>query len=417
MAIFQNLGIIWKNRRHFQLQFFGVVTFMVVLVFVVNLITIKVNYENNRKNYAETTSVRTTTFTMSQSRTKGTINGVFVNYAKDRCFIVATLSNMSNMTLDANYYSMYVTNCNISGKESGTPDEDISGEIYIFAKNVIGLYLKSDRPFENNLKKLTFLSYYNMNANSSSYDSGIIYFNPGATQTRNIEFLEYHVDGEPFTLTDIMRQTNSVKEEKEIRTDIMNCYQTMQNDIKLIGEYSKRLQSTYNVSVTAFPMYIAKDKFDKIPLYDETGNEIGSYTKFIPATIVPGGTEYDWYRGSILNGYYNLVPNASNIPIKDYINGLTADKNSRESPEVKSDKWYYQDGTEVILRDKDITTALEQDVKNAIDTYEDILENYIKQKTDYQAKYLPELLKLEMNSDYSMYSYSVRNDEKTCVVY
>ena len=415
MAIFQSLGIIWKNRRHFQLQIFGLMTFFVVAVFVINLITIKVGYENNRQAYADTVSKRTTNFVMSRSGTSGTVNNVFVNYDKTRCFIVLTLANTTNVTLDANYYAMYITNCNINGKVSGTPKEVLSGVTYIFAKNIMGLYIRSDKPFENNLKKLTLRSYYN--ADDGRYDDAEIYFNPGATNIVNIPFLEYHTDGEPFNLTDIMRQTSSVNEESVIRSNIEQCYAIMQDDMRKAAEYASRLQDTYNVQIPVFPAYLAGDSFNDIPVYDEMGNQTGSYTKFIPATIVPGGTEYDWYNGNILIGYYNLVPNASRVSIRDYLDALYADKESHEKPKAQSKEWYYEDGTEVVLNNRETSSGLEVDVLNTINTYEEILQDYLNQKTKYQTEYLPELLKLEMNSDYSAYSYSVRNDENAVITY
>ena len=185
----------------------------------------------------------------------------------------------------------------------------------------------------------------------------------------------------------------------------------------IIFEYQKRLSDSYNVEIPELPDCIKGDYFDNIVVYDAEGVETGSYKKYVPATIVPGGTEYDWYNGSVLTGYFKLVPNTKNMTIRDYVYALRTDKDSREAPDVKIKVWYYKDGNEVRMVTDSTTTSLEKEVINNINNYQELLKNYLKLKTQYQTDYLPALLLLENDSGSVGQTYSVRNDAEAILVY
>lgn len=428
MAIKTTLVTIWKNRRHFKLQIFGMMVFTVILIFVVNLISIKITYEKKLNNYLSSTSKYTSSFQMSLSGVKGTVSKVYVDNSKTQCFILAKLVSTSSLTMVANNYQMFVTNVNYGGSNAGTPDENFTGEIYMFGSTgLIGLYLKSDVPFENTMKQLTLRSYTKYTSNTSpyfrttstdaKYDQCHIFFNPGATGTQTIDFLENHVQGTDFDLSGVYRQVNSVNKEKEIRNNILQFYDDLIAVMNKIMEYQNRLENAYNVDVPELPKYIKGDYFDDIPIYDAEGVQIGSYRKYIPATIVPGGTEYDWYNGNILDGYFKLVPNTTKMTVRDYIYALNTDAGTRRIPEMKSDEWYYKDGTEVRLKSDVTTTSLELEVVNNIKLYEKQLDKYIELKKAYQTEYLTDLLLLEANSATVGQIYSVRKDENCVLKY
>lgn len=426
MAIKDNLAMVWRNRRHFKMQIFGVMVLFTVTVFVINLITINVNYKKKLAAYMLSNVQYTSAFQMSLSGVRGSVDKIYIDSTKTQCFVLMSLRNTNSLTTTANSYQVLLTNVNNDGASIGKPEENIRGEIYMFGSTgIVGLYFKSDIPFENELKEIVLRSYskftsntqpyYKKSSTDAQYDQCHIYFNPGGNNSKSIAFLENHVDGTEFDLTEIYRQVNSVNEEIKIRGQILQCYTDMRAAMRKIGEYGKRLANDYNIDIPELPKYIANDKFDTIKLYDSTGAEAGSYDKFVPATIVPGGTDYDWYVGSVLKGYYNLVPNTKKKTEPEYINSLLDDKNTRAKPDIKTDEWHYTDGSEVILEGN--LTPYGREVANNIKLYQDQLAEYLKLKTSYQTEYLPDLLNLEYNSANTVVSYSVRNDENTVVLY
>lgn len=424
MAIGSTMALVWKNRRHFKMQIFGVTVLFVICVFVANLISIKISYNKQLNRYIASNTMYTSTFQLSLSGVKGTVDKIFIDSTGTQCFILASLKSTVNLATDAKNYQMYVTNVNYDGTNNGTPKENIQGEIYMFgASGIVGLYLYSDVPFENTMKQLTLRSftkytsntspYFRTTASDAQYDQCHLFFNPGGTNKKTIDFLEKHIPGTEFDLTEIYRQVNTSKEEVAIRKDILQFYDDLSAVMRKIMEYRKRLNDSYNIAVPDFPEYVQGDYFDDVIVYDAEGVEIGSYRKYVPATIVPGGTEYDWYNGSIATGYFKLVPNVKNMTIRDYIYALNRDKKSRIVPSTKIKDWYFNDGTPVNMNiDADITaTSLEREIINNIDIYEDLFNQYMKLKTKYQTEYLPNLLLLESTSGAVGQVYTVRKDK------
>lgn len=431
MAIGSTMALVWKNRRHFKLQIFGITVLLVVCIFVANLISIKVSYNKKMANYIHSNTQYTSSFQLSLSGVEGTIDKVYIDSTGQQCFVLASLKDTTSIAIDAGNYQMLISNVNSDGTNNGKPEENIKGEIYMFGSSgIVGLYIYSDIPFENTMKQLTLRSYKKYTSNTSpyfkttasdaKYDQCHIYFNPGGTNKKTIDFLEKHVPGTEFDLTEIYRQVNTSQEEKTIRQEILQSYDDMTAVIRKIVEYRKRLSESYDIDVPDLPEFIKGDSFDDIDIYDAEQNKIGSYRRFVPATILPGGTEYDWYNGSVATGYFKLIPNIkSSMTIRDYINALSNDKATRTVPSVKTKEWYYKDGTPVVTKNNmpNTATKLEIEIANNIEKYEEQLDEYLKYKSKYQTDYLPELLFLEFNSGSVGQVYSVRNDENTVITY
>lgn len=427
MAV-STIKAIWQNRRHFKMQMFGVAVLAVVAIFIANLVSIKITYNKKLDNYLSSVSKYTTSFQMSLSGVTGTVNNVYVDSEGKQAFILMKLSGTSSLAMNAKNYQVLLTNVNRDGSNAGRPEEQITGEIYMFGSSgLIGLYFRSDIPFENQLKQVTLRSYTKYTSNSKSYismsstdyqyDQCHLYFNPGASDASTIAFLENHEAGVDFNPVEIHRQVNTVSEEIEIREKILTFYDDLTMCMNQIKEYRSRLSSNYNVEVPALPEYISGDYFDGIDIYDSEGNVTGTYTKYIPATILPGGTEYNWYIGSVQKGYFNLVANAQNMTIPEYIDALNADSASRSYSYKSVKEWFYTDGTAVKSEFNNTSTSYEKEVWSNIEKYEDILTEYITLKKQYQTDYLPELLLLEYKSAGVGLAYTVRNDENAVLLY
>ena len=363
---------------------------------------------------------------MSLSGIKGTVDRIYVDNSRTQCFVLLSFKGTSSLTTTAGSYQVFITNVDNNGTSIGTPEENLKGEIYMFGSTgIVGLYLKSDIPFENSLKEIVLRSYskftsntqpyYRKTSTDAQYDQCHLYFNPGGSNSKTIDFLEKHIDGTEFDLTEIYRQVNSVTDEIKIRQNILQCYKDIQASTDKIVEYRNRLIKNHNIDVPDFPTYIEGDYFDTVTIFNASGEQVGTYEKFFPASVVPGGTEYDWYMGSILKGYFKLVPNTKNMTIPEYSIYLNEDKGKRAKPKIKYDEWHYADGTEVMLEGS--LSPYGQQVVSDIRLYEEELVNYLSLKTKYQTEYLPSLLTLEHNSANTVVSYTVRNDEYAVIIY
>ncbi len=427
MALSGTIKTIWRNRRHFKLHIFGITVLLVVSVFVINLTSIKTAYDNRVETYMSEAVMHTSSFQMSLSGVKGTVDNIFVDTTKTKCFMLAKFANPSALTMDAFKYQALLTNTTSDGVGAGAPKEKIVGEIYMFGTTgTVGIYLKSDVPFENTMKRLTLRSfrtytanttpYFQTMASDAQYDQCHIYFNPGGTASQTMDFLETHVHGVDFNMSEIHKQVDIAADEIDIRTDILTCYDDMRSIISRIGEYQNRLKTNYNLMIPPLPDCINGDYFDTAERYNEVGEVVGTYTKFIPATIVPGGTDYDWYIGSLMKGYYNLVPDSTRVPAREYILGLTTDRQTRKLEDIKIKTWYYADGSEVILSES-MPTAYETEMKSTMSKYESLLQEYVSLKKTYQTEYLRELLELELGAETVGQAYTVRKDTNAVLTY
>ena len=421
------LKTLWRNRRHFKLQIFGVVFFIVVGVFLANLFSMKIVYDNGVQQYMTSTVMFTTNFQMSLSGVKGTVNNIFVDKSKKQCFILATLDEAAMLTMDASQYQMFVTNTTEDGVSTGKPREQLTGEIYMFGTTGhIGLYFSSPMPFDNRMKKVTLRSYKKYTANTSphfvttqtdaKYDQCHIYFNPGGTSAKSIEFLEKHTPGTDFKMSEIYRQISTVNDYKEVRDELETCQRDMISIINRIAEYKNRLTTNYGLALPEYPEWIKGDKFDPVEVKDEAGNVKSTYYKFVPNFILPGGTDFDWRSGTVNEGYYHLVPDKGEMSMRDYLLKLSADKKARKVDNAKFDVWYYSDGTEVEFVES-YATKYEQEMKKTTEEYQQLFNDYLSLKTKYQVELLPSFIEMELESETVGQAYTVRRGNDVVVLY
>lgn len=422
MGVFKT---VWKNRRHFKLQIFGVTVFFVVAIFLINLLSIKLSYNGKVNEYMSETVQYTSSFQMSLSGAKGTIDNIFVDSTKTQCFVLATIKNTSSIAMDASQYQMFVTNTTSDGVADGTPEEQLTGEIYMFGTSGrIGLYMRSDIPFANKMKKITLRSYKKFTVNTSpyfettpsdaEYDQCHIFLNPGGKSGRTVDFLEKHVPGTDFNLGVIYRQLNTSKEYKALRESLTKCQDDILTVYSKMFEYQERLTNTYNLQIPSSPSWSKGDSFETVEIYDADGNVTDSYRKFVPNVVLPGGTDYDWYPGNVDDGYYYLVPDSANMSLREYLIKLSNEKKS--DIESIDFKWYYTDGSEVVFSDVFVTNY-EKEMKATMEGYKQLFNDYLNLKKKYQVEYLPGLLKLEFESETIGQSYTVNRNENVLLVY
>lgn len=416
---------LWKNRRHFKMQIFGITVSLIMMAFLINLLSIKISY-NNKIDTLLSTNVRyTETFSTSLSGATGVIDNIFVDSSKTRCFILATMSNTSLLAMDASKYQVFLTNAKADGSIDKKPVEQITGEIYMFGTSGrVGLYFKSDVPFTNALKKVTLRSYkqyaqqttpyFVSIASDAQYDQCHFYFNPGGASAQTIAFLETHIEGSDFDLSEMYRQITTTSAYEEVRKQLSECQNDMVTLYGKMAEYRERLTNTYNLSIPENPAWIKGDKFEDVVQTDENGNVISYYRKFVPNVIFPGGTDYDWYLGSVDEGYYHLISDSNGLSLRDYLLKLASKSGDIEKADF--DTWYYTDGTPVVFTEKYVTN-FELEMKSTIEEYKALFDEYKTLKQKLQTQYLPKLLELEFESETMGQSYTVHRGESALVLY
>lgn len=418
--------VLWQNRRHFKLQIFGITVLLVLIAFLVNLLSIKIDYDNGVEEYMAATVKYTKTFQMSLSGATGTIDNIFIDNSKTQCFILATMNDTSKLTMDANKYQMFLTDATKDGKVDRKPSEQLVGEIYMFGTSGrIGLYFKSDRPFVNKMKKITLRSYkqyaeqttpyYQTIPSDAQYDQCHIYFNPGGSAGETIDFLEKHVSGTDFNMSEIYRQISTVYQYEEVCKNLAQCENDMISLYGQMSEYRERLTSNYNLTVPESPSWIKGDKFEDVSVCDETGKVVKTYRKFVPNVIFAGGTNYDWQAGNVDEGYYHLVPDKGEMTLREYLLKLSSEK-SYDVEKADFKTWTYTDGTEVVFSDKYVTNY-ELEMRNTIEAYKKLFDKYLDLKRKHQFDYLTKLLELEFETETMGQSYTVHRGNTALSVY
>lgn len=418
---------LWQNRRHFKLQIFGVTVLLVVTIFLINLLTIKTAYDKNVNNYMSSTVQYTSSFTMSLSGTTGTIEKIYVDSTKTRCFILAQLNSTSNIAMDAANYQMLLTNTNSDGIAEGKPKEQLTGEFYMFGSSGrIGLYIKSDIPFENRMKKVSIRSYkqylgdtspyYVSTPTDAQYDQCHIFFNPGGTSATTMPFLETHADGTDFSMSEIYRQTDTANAYSDTRAKLTTCINDMLTTVQQVSEYKTRLSSNYDVAVPESPTWFKDEGFDVSKTVDDNGDVIEQHWVYMPATILEGGLDFDWYAGDVDSGYFHLVTDSNDMDLREYLLALSSMPNRIKADQFRVETWYYNDGTEVAFN-KSMMTDYEKEVQSVMDNYVSLLNKYLDLKKSYQTDYLPALLKSEFESQTIGQAYTVNRIDNVLLTY
>lgn len=424
-----SLKTIWKNKRHFKLQIFGVAVCLTVSIFLLNFLSIIIVHNKKVKDFLATNVKYTTTFQTSLTGVKGVVRNIYIDSSRTQCFLFLEFGKTENITMNASSYQMIMTNVDADGQRTGVPEEKITGQIYMFGSTgIVGLYLKSDIPFESNLKQLTLRSYakfadgtkpyFATSKSDYTYDQCHLFFNPGGSNAKSINFLESHQDGMAFDLPTIYKEVRAVSDEKTARDNILQFYKDLHVTMNELSEYKGRLSKNYNIAVPELPLYIKGDYFKDIDITDAEGNVTGTYERYMPATVFPGGTEFDWYNGNIKFGYYNLVPNTKDMSARDFIYNLDNERvKSPRMSDVLPKQWFFNDGTEFIIRTDKTTTTYEKNIISDIELYTETLTKYMDLKKKYQVEYLPALIILEMDSSSVGQAYTSRDDEKAIILY
>ena len=421
-TIIGNIKDFWHNKQHYKIQVFGLGVLMAVLVFAANLLGIIARDHRLTKEFQAANVFYSGDIMTSLSGVQGTMSRVYVNNDKTQAFVVLRMNNMTALSVNAADYEVFLTDCDFEGHVKGTPKKymDVKADIYVFGyTGCIGVYIESEKPFRSVLERMTLRCnnsatntsgdvYVNYDVTDSYCDQLHCYFNLGASEAETIDFLEAHVPGTQFDPTLIYQQAYVADEEKADRQAILDQYVLLHDLMSDINYYITRLEDDHHVAIGDLPEDVGSDYFTNIDVTDADGNVYASYERFIPGTVYPCGTDFDWYRGGVVNGYFKYVPESrrQDMTFKEYLKTL---RSTEPEPLTTLDQtFYYEDGTE--LDPENI--AYDAEVKAVIKDYYSTLNKYRNAKAKYQTELLPALLWLEYDSTNAVSFYTVNDTDE-----
>lgn len=401
---------------HYAMERFGVLFISLSLCMTFLLISIGIKVHNDNKQTLSEQVMYTTSVETSLTGQIGQIKGVYHNIDRTKCFILLQFKDMSAMSINAEYYQMFVTAFSTS-QEQQVLKKKPNGCIYVFGSTgYMGIYLTSAGGFEKQILGVTVrcnktivnttisdASSTYMDTSFDSYDQFRFYLNPGGTDTITATSL----DKDRFDTFELYEELVTKPQEKEIRKQLMTDLETMYTIQNAMSEYEERLLRE-GVGSYTIPEQIDGDviKIDDDGIYHlETDY------------VIPGGIDFDWYNGSIHNGYLDALRGESSYT--DYLNTLTA---SREHGDGFSTDivWYMTDGstfngedyTNVKLDDASYT-----ELSTAVDLLTSSWESFHSLKQQYQCTDLVSLLTLEKEAREAQSHYTVNTSENVLQTY
>lgn len=408
---------------HYSIERFGIIFLSLVLCMVVLLGSIVVRKIQLDKDYMSDQAVYTSNFAFSQTGATGTVQNVYVNEARTKCFLLLHMDSMTEIPVNADEYAMFLT-----GSTSSQTSEELksapNGSLYVFGSTgYVGVFLQVPSSFPSQILSLTIRS---LNAFAGGegemmydeesfkyYDQIRVFFNPGGLNARHAEFL----DSESWTATDVYEELIAEPYEKSLRTTLRNDLITMVDQQHVMQEYEKRL-AQLNMASAPTPPEIANDQIYAVDPADENMTHLswdaeqGSWinedgTKMYKndavwlfldsGYLIPGGLDFQWQTGSVKEGYMETLTGSSSVADWEaFLDNLAnADTESSFTTDVT---WNYTDGREYVKgEDNAVANSQKDSIAENIELLTTAWQTYYDAKAAYQTEHLPALCQIEID--------------------
>lgn len=402
--------------KHHRFERFGV---MSVSLFVIMAIIFTIAFVNKTQvdnEYMTNTVIYTNRFKTSLSDINGVVHNIYKNKDDTKAFIVLNIEDISKISVNAKNYQLFLTGCKRSGDNLETVDlinKTVNGSIYMFGSTgYMGIYLVDNKGFPSQLYDLVVRCNSRIVSKGSSlddesnkkdsnssfdlYDQFRIYFNPGGTVCDRAEFL----DKENWGIVDAYEECISRNEEKTLRDNLSKDIEELQLNLSAIDEYTERLRGL-NVVIPDTPTLIEGDTVIK---------EKDEHLTFKPKTVLAKGFDFDWYNGSIRDGYLDKL--CGDMTYSQYL--------TKKNLEVEGTAfnttfdWVLSDGTPV--KDLDMSINTNKTINDTISLLTSAWNTYYKNKQAYQCTDLTALLYLELDTRSVESDYTVNSDKDTTLI-
>lgn len=412
--------------KHHGIERFGLsfVSLLICLLMTTSFIMVR---SFDKRSYKLTTqAVYTTSFQMSRSQVQGEVTGVFTSADHTKSLLLLKFDDVSKISIDANNYTLFLRGWDINKNERVPLDSNPSGAIYMLGTTgYMAIYMADTSGFENqvcyltirNDKELVDASKKNVNIDKvpseqyADYDLADIYFNPGATGATIADCLSQDV----FTMRDMYEECVVRTREANLRTLLDADLRAMKADLILISEYTQRVAS-YGIALNA-PDDVIKDDYivngkGEIVATMDPAVKMAAYTEGEPLYLMSdyickGGVHFDWYNGSIYNGYIDVL-RKDKTP-QEYVNELVLPV---DIDKINTDvDWYYASSGQIfeLVSGTGGFTNTTVAISKSINDLTGAWNTYLSHKKQYQSKTLISLLELDYEVMLVDSNYTVNN--------
>ena len=406
----------FKLGKHYRMERFGISFVSLFALLMVCVIVCFTTSVKKQQSDLKSVAMYTTRFQTSRTRISGTVDGIYKSEDGKSCMVLLKFDDITQISTDAANYQMFLTSANVQGNPFDLQYAP-SGSIYMFGSSgYMGIYLYSSTGFEPQILDLVvrcnseLVSVQNASsvgndASFSKYDQFRIYFNPGAASVTTAACL-----GKPnFELFDVYEELICRKQEMRLQSILQADLETLRVNLNAISEYENRLGliniDGLNIIVPERPDGILGDSIE----VRDDGQLI-----YHCVERTPRGVNFNWWDGSIQNGYLDkVVPEGMT-----YINWLAILNKEPRRFDLSNMKWYLSDGSAwADYESVNDTIGPAKDINNTISLLTEAYRTYYSTKSDYQSSHLRDLLALEFEARNVATNYTINTSENVLRLY
>lgn len=402
--------------KHHRFERFGVIFSSLVLVLaIITSVAFVGKLQMDNKNLTNKV-VYTTKFKTSLTNIEGSVNNIYRSRDNTKVFIVLNISDMSSISVNAKNYQMFLTGCKTVGdtvEGAVLEHPTVNGSIYMFGSTgYMGIYLVDNKSFPSQIYDLVIRCNSRIVSSASSldtdengnnegnsftkYDQFRIYFNPGGAECDTADFL----DKDNWNIIDAYEECVSRKQEKELRDILAKDIETLQLNLSAIDEYIERLKNLNVVVPDASPLIAGDEVIEE-----------DDHLVFKPKHVLATGFDFDWYNGSIKDGYLDAL--CGDLTYTQYLNKKRAEVEGSQL-NLGSIEWVMTDGTKV--NDLDTSVANNKTIVDTTGLLSDTWNTYYSNKQKYECTDLKSLLNLELDTRNVESDYTINSDKDTALI-
>lgn len=414
--------------RHNDIQAFGLALATITLCLVLTISNIAVSAAGQDRDYLNGNAMYVSEFTTSLSGISGSIVEVYTNESNTKCGIVIKLAQdeVSNISIDANDYQMYVKGYNISKGTYATQTlSNPTGGYYVFGETGYAMiYLVDSAGFQNQALEIVVRcnEYYSSTGDSdeelkekdasyASHDQFRIIINPHGESAVKASFLD------DLDVVKLYQNTVAYEEEEKIRETLTSDVKKLNEYISKINSYAERLDAL-GVSVQGVPNCVMEDAdaFSTEKITSDDGIE-SDLLVYHPGFVFPNGADFDWFSHKLVNGD-RFLPDLIGVKnAQQYLLDLS-EKSDATDYSMDSDEWYMKDGTKINLNSNSDSDLVDLNaIKDDIQIYTQTVNEYIKLKKQYQTVDMISYLNLEYNIETTGETFTSNYSENTVIVW
>lgn len=395
----------WLFSSHYKMERFGVMFLVLALAMTGTVGSILAHKKALDDQAMGTQAVYTTAFSMSLTGLSGSVVDVYTNTDHTKVFVLLKWNDPTKIVTDASEYELFYTGSDLAGNKVSRQSSP-SASIYLFGSTgYMGIYFVDTNGFPAQIVNMTLrcnkmiaplmteIPSYN-DQSFAEYDQVKIYFNPGGSGSTVAKFL----DEDRMGIYDVCEGTMIAGQEDELRVKLDTDLVNMEAALMKIQEYERRVRQDAILPPDA-PIQIRNDKI----ITDEDGNK-----SLETGYMLPGGYDFDWRNGSILEGYLDKAIPDGYAPSQH----LTTSAQLAQSDNFKISNltWMNADGTVFTGKNPQNLTAINQ-ANSDIQLLQTAWTEYYNAKKAYQTVDLAEMLKLELYLRDVMENFSIKTDD------